>query len=282
MFFTLLRIVYYSWDAQNFLTLNSFHLFLCCFIFVLLISPHSLWLPVQPSSHSGVVLQAEEPSQGSAVTSTPGCPRWHSHRNSTKSPAQSRSRGWSAAWLTYLCLLKCETGSTGCLTPAMELHHLAFTDRFHLQKKRFPSVLAPVTARQSRSWASWTHSERRLTAPPCTDKKHKSDNTKDLSSLPNWVTGSSTASHHRHGFVTLECPCWDSHTESCWGRAESCTLQERRWKAQSLMNTEWQVSNVPVWPLKSCVCCHMPMRKYFSLKDHPQCRGTMAPVLNTK
>lgn len=106
MFFTLLRIVYYSWDARNFLTLNSFHLFLCCFIFVLLISPHSLWLPVQPLSHSGVVLQAEEPSQGSAVTSTPGCPRWHSHRNSTGFPSPKQEQGMVSSVAEISMLIK--------------------------------------------------------------------------------------------------------------------------------------------------------------------------------
>lgn len=61
----------------------------------------------------------------------------------------------------------------------MKLHHLAFTER-SLQKKRLPSVLASDSHSQAEQEPEHhEQSERSLTTPPCTDKKHKFDSTKN-------------------------------------------------------------------------------------------------------
>lgn len=105
MSFTLLRILHNSCDAWNFLTLIS-----------MLFHPSHfssfLWLPVQPLPHSRVALQAEKPrghlggdatsaELHLAVTSTPGYPRWHSHKNSMGFPRSKQEQGM-VSWDTHV------------------------------------------------------------------------------------------------------------------------------------------------------------------------------------
>lgn len=190
--------------------------------FVLLNSPHSLWLPVQPLAHWRVALQAEEPmviQEGmyllQSCTLLSAAPQAASGDMAIKtlqaSPAQSRSRGWSAARLRYPGFFKCEAGSD----TSHEITPPGIYTEISSPKEKVPFSPGTWLSQPGKAgaWASWTHSKggsqvllaltKRLTAPRISLLFPAGSLTAPLHPTPVWL---------RHSQVSH----WDSHAKSCW------------------------------------------------------------------
>lgn len=169
------------------------------------------------------------------------------------------------------------SGQSGGDVTSAELHLAVPSTPGHPGWRGHKTPHGHKTPRQSGSLSIvTTDSESSLTTPPLALTKSTSLTAPRISLL--FPARSLTAPLHPTTGVVLSLSLLSAPagtaTPSPAG-AEVSPALSKNWGGKH--NPSWTQSDkspvCPAWPSKSCVCCPMPMRKYFSLKYHPQCWG---------